>query len=253
MEQQGIWKNIRQFLKSNPFFVSISLFLPVGIGLGVSMMLPSTFHNGVCIVILTITTVIALVISEIIWYKRKVLFPLELNGKIILGLGALIIVTIFISVITQLDFQDRKIKQSLLKSKGEVDIAIETDSNWSGMKFPAFISITLVREGNSILDMNGAGVCSKNKNSNQEIYHSESLTSSPENRFNNKPISYFVGATDAIIKIYNLHNKKYKIVSGTVIFTFNDSVQYNISVQPQIVTNNTITIKNFSKNIKRIN
>jgi hypothetical protein len=120
MEQQGTLEKIWLFLKANPFFVPITLLLPIGLGWGLPMMLPATPHNGICIIILTISATVLLVILEIVWYKRHILTK---RNKMISASVASLFAIVFIIIITQLDFQGNK------KTEGRNQTAIATGNN----------------------------------------------------------------------------------------------------------------------------
>jgi hypothetical protein len=94
--------------KSHSYLIAITgTILSLGLGLGVSMILPSTTHNGISIIILTLTTV------GIIWafiLRRK----LSIGGrKMIFYLGISFLVIGFGLIVSQLNFKNAQIQNAL--------------------------------------------------------------------------------------------------------------------------------------------
>ncbi len=99
---------MRNIIKSHDFVVSIIVFVcTIGIGWGISMILPSTLHNGISIIILTLTMIIPLIIWDLLLIKnkREIFLRKARRSRMIFIIGIAFIVIGFVMVITQLNFE----------------------------------------------------------------------------------------------------------------------------------------------------
>lgn len=104
-------RQIPELLKSHPFINLVALtILTIGLSLGLQMIPPSTPHNGISIIILTLVIAIPFYIWDFALYKQQKapgtrILPQKGGAKMIFIFGVIFIVIGFVMVITQLDFK----------------------------------------------------------------------------------------------------------------------------------------------------
>lgn len=117
------------------------------------MILPSTIHNGILIVILTLTIAAMLVICEILWFKRAVVR--QGRGKMIVGLGTFLIIGGLAVIVSQLDFHvatQVKMPNTLVQGCFEGNVYQVWAVNSGNDKDTIFITLVLPR-GQQITDI----------------------------------------------------------------------------------------------------
>jgi hypothetical protein len=99
---------VRELLKSHPFIISIPLtILPLGIGWGLSMLLPSTVHNGISIIVLTIVVMAPFLVWDYTLFKKlgSKAFPKKGGKKVIFYVGVLLLIVGSAMILTQMNFR----------------------------------------------------------------------------------------------------------------------------------------------------
>jgi hypothetical protein len=128
--------------KSHPVINLIALtILTLGFGWGLSMIIPSTPHNGFSIIIITLVIAIPFFIWDYIIYRKIELNVLPNKGvkRMIFILGIIFIVVGFALVITQLNFKTEAQATVKTQSTTTTSVVITTNSI-SFDQLPTFVN-----------------------------------------------------------------------------------------------------------------
>jgi hypothetical protein len=101
-------RELWSLFKSHPVVNLVALFiLALGLGVGVPMMITSTPHNGLSIVILTLTLVALFLLYDYVVYKKlgRNAIPKRWYRLMVFYIGIACIISGFVIVITQMNFK----------------------------------------------------------------------------------------------------------------------------------------------------
>jgi hypothetical protein len=150
-----------QFLKR--YSRIIEIILPIGLGWGLSMILPSTLHNGISIIFLTVVVIAILIIGDVILRRRKnwSVFRQRKGAKMIFGLGILFVVGGLVMIVTQLDFRASTPSPQTTTPPTTTPLVTSPTSTF---KFPTFVDASEINPSQEVdIWLGENGICSTYK------------------------------------------------------------------------------------------
>lgn len=141
-------------------------------------------------------------------------------------------------------------KQPLRTGRADIEVTVEPNGVInSGIHRFGYGYISLVKDGNAILEMKGWAGCEQVENG-QAIY-TVPLELDAKDKSINKPICYLAEEAEYAVIWFEKLPPKSKVISGKVIFTFNSLVRFEIPIPPQTMEDDAIIIQDVQKHLRK--